>query len=103
MDEVLQPVAASSPPAKSKHAGRYFTELGASAAGYFGLALLGLKLASAAPQVSLVWPVSGAALALLLLRGTRLWPAIAAGAFAANLTSGAPFAAAIGIALGNPL
>jgi signal transduction histidine kinase len=47
--------------------------------------------------------VSGAALALLLLRGTRLWPAIAAGAFAANLASGAPFAAALVIALGNTL
>ncbi|HSC08183.1 MAG TPA: MASE1 domain-containing protein [Steroidobacteraceae bacterium] len=103
MDDVLQPVAASGRHPKSEHTGRYFVELGACAAGYFGLALLGLKLASAAPQVSLVWPVSGAALALLLLRGTRLWPAIAAGALAANLVSGAPFAAAIGISLGNTL
>jgi integral membrane sensor domain MASE1 len=97
MADVLQQAAASSPRTKSEHSGRFYLELAASAAGYFGLALLGLKVASAAPQVSLVWPVSGAALALLLLRGTRLWPAIAAGAFAANLASGAPFAAAIGI------
>jgi signal transduction histidine kinase/ActR/RegA family two-component response regulator len=103
MADVLQQAAASSPRTKSEHSGRFYVELAASAIGYFGLALLGLKLASAAPQVSLVWPVSGAALALLLLRGTRLWPAIAAGAFAANLASGAPFAAAIGISLGNSL
>jgi signal transduction histidine kinase len=103
MADVLQQAAALSPRTKSEYPGRYFIELVACAAGYFGLALLGLKVASAAPQVSLVWPVSGAALALLLLRGTRLWPAIAAGAFAANLASGAPFAAAIGISLGNSL
>jgi signal transduction histidine kinase/ActR/RegA family two-component response regulator len=99
----VQEAAASSLHAKSHHTGHYFVELVATAAGYFGLALLGLTLASAAPQVSLVWPVSGAALALLILRGTRLWVALAAGALAANLASGAPFAAAIGISLGNTL
>lgn len=84
-------------------AGRYFLELAVAATGYFGLALLGLRVASAAPQISLVWPVSGAALALLLLRGWRLWPAIAVGAFAANLVSNAPLAASIGISVGNTL
>jgi signal transduction histidine kinase len=103
MDNVLPTVAGSSSHAKSEYTARYFIELVSSATGYFGLALIGLKLASAAPQVSLVWPVSGAALALLLLRGTRLWPAIAAGALAANLASGAPLGAAIGISLGNTL
>jgi signal transduction histidine kinase len=82
---------------------RYAIELAVAALGYFGLAVLGLELASAAPQVSVVWPASGAALALLLFRGRRLWPAIVAGAFAANLATGAPLAAAATIAGGNAL
>ncbi len=82
---------------------QYALELTAAAVGYFGLAVLGLQLASAAPQVSVVWPASGAALALLVFRGRRLWPAIAVGALGANLTADAPFAAAAVIAAGNTL
>jgi signal transduction histidine kinase/CheY-like chemotaxis protein len=103
MSDVLQPPAQLTPHTSSGRASHYLLGLIVAAAAYFGLALLGLKLASAAPQVSLVWPVSGAALALLLLRGTRMWPAIALGALAANLATGAPPAAAIGIAMGNVL
>jgi signal transduction histidine kinase/ActR/RegA family two-component response regulator len=95
MTDVLQPAAGST--------ARYAAELVLAATAYFALALLGLKLASAAPQISLVWPVSGAALAFLVLRGWRMWPAIAVGAFAANLASGAPLAAAVGISVGNAL
>jgi len=89
--------------APRRRAGLQVLELIAGAAGYFALARLGLELASAAPHVSVVWPVSGAALALLVLRGARLAPAIAAGAFAANLANGAPLGAAAGIGVGNAL
>ncbi|WP_317204145.1 CHASE domain-containing protein [Janthinobacterium sp.] len=52
---------------------------------YFGAARLGLLLAFEDSNASPVWPPSGIAFAAVLLYGYRLWPAILAGAFAANL------------------
>ena len=52
---------------------------------YYGAARLGLTLAFAHTNASPVWPPSGVAVAALLLLGLRVWPAIAVGAFAANL------------------
>src|SRR6185503_6940947 len=51
-------------------------ELVGGAALYFAAARLGLALATPVPQVSLVWPPTGLALTLLLLRGPDLWPAV---------------------------
>ena len=67
-------------------AAAFTLELAAIAAGYFGLAV------SAQPQLipwinptaTPLWPPTGLALALILLRGYRIWPAIAAGAFFAT-------------------
>src|SRR5437899_806119 len=76
----------------------------AIAAVYFGAAKLGLSVAFAAEQVTLVWPPTGIALTAVLLFGYRVWPGIALGAFLANIT--APhetIATASGIALGNTL
>jgi two-component system CheB/CheR fusion protein len=73
------------------------------AAAYFASAKLGLGLAVLAPQVSAVWPPTGLALAAVLLLGYRIWPAIAVGAFLANLTSQEPAATAAIIAAGNTL
>lgn len=73
------------------------------AAVYFAVARIGLEMAFSAEQVSVVWPATGLAIALLFLRGRHLWMAIALGAVAANLTSGASPLAAIGIATGNTL
>lgn len=70
---------------------------------YFAAARLGLELAVVAKQVSIIWPATGIALAFLVLRGRRLWPAIAIGAFAANLLNDTPLVASAGIALGNTL
>jgi signal transduction histidine kinase len=70
---------------------------------YFLTALFGLKIHAAYRFASLVWAPTGIALATLLLGGVRYWPAIAAGALAANLWTGAPPAAAAGIAVGNTL
>ena len=54
---------------------------------YFVFAKGSLTLASLHPSASPVWPPSGLALASLLLWGNGLWPAIAAGAFLANVTT----------------
>jgi signal transduction histidine kinase len=76
--------------------------LGAAAA-YFATARLGLELAVVAPQVSIIWPATGLALALLVLRGRRLWPGIFLGAFAANVLNDTSALASAGIATGNAL
>jgi signal transduction histidine kinase/CheY-like chemotaxis protein len=77
--------------------------LAALAAAYFGTAKLGLSMAFLAEQVSPVWPATGLALASALLLGYRVWPAIALGAFLANVTSDEPLGTAAGIAAGNTL
>src|SRR5438270_6154211 len=70
---------------------------------YVGAAKLGLSLATTAEQVTAVWPPTGIALAAVLLLGYRVWPAIAIGAFAANVTTSETIATACGIAAGNTL
>ena len=70
---------------------------------YYGMAKLGLQLASINPSASPIWPPTGLALAAMLLGGLRMWPAIFIGAFAANATTaGTPVTSAL-IALGNTL
>src|SRR5690348_2254849 len=76
-------------------------EVLAAAAVYFATARLGLELAVVARQVSVIWPAAGLALALLVLRGRRLWPAILLGAFAANVLNDTPVLTSAGIAAGN--
>ncbi len=73
------------------------------AALYFAAAKAGLALASLVPQVTLIWPPTGIALAAVVLFGRRTWPAIAVGAFLANVTTAEPPLTAAGIALGNTL
>lgn len=70
---------------------------------YCAVARLGLELAVVARQVSIIWPATGLALACLVLRGRRLWPAILLGAFAANLLNDTPAIASLGIGIGNAL
>src|SRR6185436_1478858 len=74
----------------------------ALAAVYFVTARLGLTFATVGKSVTLVWPPTGLALAVLLMHGRQLWPGVALGAFAVNaLTPGVPLPAAAGMALGN--
>ncbi|HWP65989.1 MAG TPA: MASE1 domain-containing protein [Candidatus Limnocylindria bacterium] len=75
----------------------------ALAAVYFAAAKLGLSFAFTVPQVSPVWPSTGLAIAALVLGGRRLWPGVAAGAFAANWTTHEPALTALAIAAGNTL
>src|SRR5260221_5372640 len=70
---------------------------------YVGAAKLGLSLATTAEQVTAVWPPTGIALAAVLLFGYRVWPAIAVGAFVANVSTSESVATACGIAFGNTL
>ena len=70
---------------------------------YFGAAKVGFVAAVAHGVVSSAWPPTGIALAALLLWGVRLWPGIAIGAVLVNAVSGVPWAAALGMGLGNTL
>jgi signal transduction histidine kinase len=81
----------------------FMFEVVAAAIVYFATARLGLELAVVARQISIIWPATGFALALLVLRGRRLWPAILLGAFAANVLNDTSVIASMGIAVGNTL
>jgi PAS domain S-box-containing protein len=79
----------------------YAFELIAIVVGYLGLADAAQLLPGINPTGTPLWPPTGLALALILLRGYRVWPALFIGALSANaifaraLTAEAP-AAAIG-------
>ena len=70
---------------------------------YLATGKLGLKLASLHVTATPVWPDSGIALAVFLLFGNRVWPAILIGSFGIYLTTIGTVGASIGIALGNTL
>ena len=53
---------------------------------YVGLAKLSLALASIHPSATPIWPPTGYALAVVLLLGYRISPAIFLGALVANVT-----------------
>ena len=73
------------------------------AAIYFAGAKLGLSVAFVNPSATAVWPPTGIALAALLVLGARVWPAIFAGAFLANVTTAGSILTSLGIAGGNTL
>ena len=81
----------------------FAAKLALIAAIYFGLAKLGFNFAFDHSSVSAFWPPAGFALAALILCGQRFWPAIAVGAFTANVANGLALDASAGIALGNTL
>jgi len=81
----------------------YIVRLVAVTLVYVGGAKLGLAVAFIHGTVSPVWPPTGLAIAALTLWGPRYWPAVAVGAFLANLSIPDPAAVAAGIALGNTL
>ena len=78
-----EPVVTSDPRALAK----YCAELLVIGAAYFVLAKAGLLLASIHPSATPVWPPAGLALAAILLRGPRAWPAIFVGSLIANATN----------------
>jgi len=83
--------------------GRRLAGLAALTAVYFVAAKLGLRVAVVNPSATAVWAPTGIALAAVLVFGNRVWPAIFAGAFLANLTTAGTALTSIGIAVGNTL
>jgi PAS domain S-box-containing protein len=67
--------------------GIYAIELAAIAACYFSLAEAALLLPAINPAATPIWPPTGFALAFMLLRGYRVWPAILVSSFSANVVS----------------
>ena len=70
---------------------------------YFAVAKLSLRFASVNPSATPIWPPTGLALAVTILRGYRLWPAIFLAAFIANLTTPGTLLTSLTIAGGNTL
>jgi PAS domain S-box-containing protein len=68
---------------------------------YFAASRVGLMLASINPSASPIWPSTGLALAAMLLRGYRVWPAILIAAFVANLTTTNAVGTSLAIATGS--
>ncbi|HJR18353.1 MAG TPA: MASE1 domain-containing protein [Actinomycetota bacterium] len=70
---------------------------------YYVAARLSLRLALVGESVTPLWPPTGIALVAFIWFGPRVWPAIAAAAFAVNLPISSGPAVAAGIAAGNTL
>jgi PAS domain S-box-containing protein len=85
------------------NAAAYTLELIVIATAYFGLAVSGLLVPWINPTATPLWPPTGLALALMLLRGYRIWPAILVGAFFSSVVGGGALSEAVCIALGTPI
>lgn len=57
---------------------------------YYAAAQIGLRWATVGEQVTLIWFPTGIALTALFLFGNNLWPGVALGALAVNLSTHAP-------------
>ena len=69
----------------ARSAATYLVELSIVAASYIGLAESALLLPAINPAATPLWPPTGFALALVLLRGYRIWPAILVGSLSPYL------------------
>jgi signal transduction histidine kinase len=78
-------------------------EYGAVFVAYGATARIGLSFDALGGIATTVWPPTGIALAALVLRGPRLWPAVVAAALAVNAATGIPLWSAAIIAVGNTL
>jgi PAS domain S-box-containing protein len=65
----------------------YALELAIIVASYIGLSEVTLLLPALNPAATPLWPPTGVALALVLLRGYRVWPGILVGAISASAAS----------------
>src|ERR1700676_3261496 len=65
-------------------AATYALELAIIAVSVFGLGGAALLLPASNPAATPLWPPTGVALALVLLRGYRVWPALLVGCFSAR-------------------
>ncbi|MEU4927348.1 MASE1 domain-containing protein [Streptomyces yokosukanensis] len=90
-------------PVRLSRGGVTVLEICVLAALYYGSARVGLLQQLVRGQVTPLWPPSGIAVAGLLLRGPRVWPGIALGAFLVNISLGPSFPAVLAITTGNTL
>jgi len=81
----------------------YLAKMAVVAFLYFCGGKLGLSFAFINESASSIWPPTGLSLAVLLLFGYRMWPAIFIGAFLVNLTTAGNVITSLGIATGNTL
>jgi PAS domain S-box-containing protein len=65
----------------------YFLELAIAAVSYFGLTEGALLLPALNAVATPLWPPTGVALSIVLLRGNRIWPAIGVGSLSAGAIS----------------
>src|SRR5258708_39758781 len=72
----------------ARSAATYLAELSIIAASYIGLTESALLLPAINPAATPLWPPTGFALALVLLGGYRIWPAILAGSVSPHLMAG---------------
>src|ERR1700676_2091628 len=72
----------------ARSAATYLVELSIVVASYIGLAESALLLPAINPAATPLWPPTGFALALVLLRGYRIWPAILVGSLSPYLMAG---------------
>jgi|GEM_PF-390670 len=70
---------------------------------YFLVARIGLALATLNHAVSPFWPATGLSFGILFFGGLHFWPAVALGAFAANLTNNLSLSGSFLISIGNTL
>ena len=82
---------------------KYLVEVSSVAVIYLAVAKLSLALASIHPSATPIWPPTGFALAVVLLLGHRIWPAIFLAAFIANVTTAGSTYTSLAIAAGNTL
>src|SRR6267154_2040016 len=73
---------------RARSAATYLVELSIVAASYICLAESAPLLPAINPAATPLWPPTGFALALVLLRGYRIWPAILAGSLSPYLVAG---------------
>jgi len=87
----------------ARSAATYLVELSIAAASYVGLAESALLLPAINPAATPLWPPTGFALALVLLRGYRIWPAILVGCLSPYLMAGRSLPELGSVAIGTLL
>ena len=87
----------------ARSAATYLVELSIVAASYTGLAESALLLPAINPAATPLWPPTGFALALVLLRGYRIWPAILVGCLSPYLMAGRSLLELGSVAIGTLL
>lgn len=85
------------------YSGHDFARIAALAGVYALAAKLVLDFFSVNQLVSVIWPGSGIALAVLLLCGWQFWPGVFIGALAGNIWAGAAYPLAFFVGIGNTL